>query len=332
MRTQRTNDTTVGVLGVGSMGRHHARVYNEIPGTRLYGVVDADESRAEEVASAYDARATEIDELLAEVDAVSVAVPTEYHAGVTERCIEHGVDVLVEKPFVVDRDAGNELVQRADERDVLIQVGHVERFNPAFETIANLVGDLSIVALSTRRLGPPIDRFSSNVVFDLMIHDLDVIREIIDSEVEEIDASGTADGEYATATIGFTDGTIARLTASRATQRKVRKLQITAEELLVDVDYLDQTVELHRQSVPEYVRSEEGVRFRHEGVVERPMVENGEPLRNELESFVDSVRTRKEPEVTGEDGLRAVELAEAIHGRAFGEHEDAEGPIEVESE
>ena len=332
MREHWNDPIEVGVIGVGKMGRHHARVYNEIPGVRLFGVVDADESRAEEVASAYDARATEIDELLAEVDAASVAVPTEYHVDAAERCIEHGVDVLVEKPFVLDRDAGHELVQRADEQDVLIQVGHVERFNPAFEAIADLVEDLSIVALSTRRLGPPIDRFSSNVIFDLMIHDLDVVREIMDAEVEQIDASGTADGEYATATIGFTDGTIARLTASRATQRKVRTLQITAEELLADVDYLDRTVELHRQSVPEYVRSEGGVRFRHEGVVERPMVENGEPLRNELESFVDSVRTREEPKVTGEDGLRAVELAEAIHGRAFARGADAEEPVGVESE
>lgn len=332
MRGQRTYDTTVGVIGVGSMGRHHARVYDEIPQTRLYGVVDADRSRAEEVASTYDARALSIDELLATVDAVSVAVPTEYHVDVTRRCIEHGVDVLVEKPFVLDRDVGHELVRVATERDVLIQVGHVERFNPAFETMADLVDELSIVALSTRRLGPPIDRFSSNVIFDLMIHDLDVVRTVMDSEVKKIDASGTADGEYATATVSFADGTIARLTASRATQRKVRKLEITAEELLADVDYLDQTVELHRQSVPEYVRSDEGVRFRHEGVVERPMVENGEPLRNELKSFVESVRTRREPAVTGEDGLRAVELAEAIHERAFGKREDVDGSIEVESE
>jgi predicted dehydrogenase len=177
-----------------------------------------------------------------------------------------------------------------------------------------------VLAVSAERLGPPLDRaLGSNVVYDLMIHDIDVVQGLLDADPVSVTASGTADGQYATANCAFDDGVVASLTASRVTQQKVRRLAITARECRVLVDYTDQTVEIHRSSTPEYVASEGDFRHRTESVVERPMVDNGEPLKHELRSFVDAVRTGETPVVTAEDGLRAVELAARIDAMVDGE-------------
>lgn len=302
-----------GVIGIGSMGRHHARIYNNHTSTTLVGVADVDESRAGKIADQYAARAFDTDELLGTVDIASVAVPTRDHPEVVRQCITHGVDVLVEKPFVEDIDLGRELIELAGNHNVTIQVGHVERFNPAFMALDGIVDDLDILAIDAERLGPPLDReVHDNPVIDLMIHDIDLVRTLIESEIESIDAVGTSGNRYATTTFGFACGRVARLTASRVTQRKVRRLRITAKTALVEVDFIDRTVEIHRHSVPKYIEENGDVRFRHESIVERPMVENGEPLHNQIDSFVTSVGEGTDPVVTAEDGLRAVELSRRV--------------------
>lgn len=320
---QREERLRAGVIGVGNMGRHHARIYSNHIDTTLIGVADADESRAIEIAEQYATRALETSDLLEAVDVASVAVPTPYHAETVRRCIDRGVDVLIEKPFVEDVAVGEELIELAADRDVTIQVGHVERFNPAFMALDGIVDDLDILAIDAERLGPPLDReFRANSIIDLMIHDIDLLGSLVDSEIVSIDAQGTTENKYATATFSFECGTIATLTASRVTQQKVRRLRLTAKSALVDVDYIDRTVEIHRQSVPEYVENNGDIRYRHESIVERPMVENGEPLRNEIDAFVSTVRNGTPPVVTAEDGLRAMELAQRIdHLASTGERE-----------
>ncbi len=307
-----TNGLSVGVIGVGSMGRHHARVYSELPDTSLVGVYDADEERAREVAEKNGTKARGLDELLDRVDAVSIAVPTQYHFELAKQAIEAGVHVLVEKPFVDGRDQGEELLALADRNDTLIQVGHVERFNPAVMALRDIVPDIDIISIDAKRLGPPLDRqMDDSVVKDLMIHDIDILFWLVDSKVSSV-AAFDSDEAYTTANFEFSDGTIASLTASRVTQRKVRKLTITAHSCQIAVDYIDQTVEIYRHSLPEYIEENGDVRYRHESIVERPMVENDEPLKSELSSFLDSVRTETEPEVSGADGLRAVEFVDEI--------------------
>jgi len=311
--TDRPPAVEAGVIGVGTMGGNHARVYHHLAETELAGVADADRTHAEEVAATYETDALGTGTLLDRVDVVSVAVPTEYHYETVRACIQAGVDVLVEKPFVDDPEDGRALIDLADERDVTLQVGHIERFNPAVQTLTDIVDDLDVIAISAERLSPPLDRdIDDSAVLDLMIHDLDVLLSLVDAGVSEIGSAGTRNGRYASATIQFESGVIGQLTASRVTQEKVRKLSLTAESCRITVDYTDQSIEIHRRSTPEYVRENGNLRYHHENVVERLAVENREPLKHEIESFVEAARTGTEPVVTAEDGLAALELARSI--------------------
>lgn len=315
----------VGVVGVGSMGQNHARVYRHLPGANLVGVADADEQRAASVASRHETDPVPADELLRSVDAVSIAVPTAHHYEVARRCLDHNVDVLVEKPFVRDLEQGRELESLARRKGLVIQIGHIERFNPAIRALVDVIDGLDVIAASAHRLGPPVEReIDDGVIMDLMVHDLDVVLSLLDAWPTSIDAAGNRDGQYATAQLTFPDDTICTFTASRVTQRRIRQLDITAAECQVAVDYLDQSVHIHRRSQPEYTRDDGSLRYRNESVVERPMVERREPLRAELESFLESVRTRTPPVVTAADGIRTVELAERIERRAR-RHHAAEG-------
>ncbi|WP_122088973.1 Gfo/Idh/MocA family protein [Halalkalicoccus subterraneus] len=306
----------VGVIGVGSMGQNHVRVYRELPETELVGIHDVDMEQARSVAEAFGTDALDMTDLLESVDAVSISVPTQFHYDTARECIEAGVNVLVEKPLVEDLADGRALIDFADERDVVLQVGHIERFNPAVMTLMELLDDMEIIAIEARRLGPPLDReIDDTAVMDLMIHDLDIVLSIFGEEAEEVHAVGARDTNYATATIQTPSGRIGQFTASRVTQQKVRELTITADKCRVVVDYIDQSIEITRQSLPEYV-DQEGFRYRHENVVEQVLVERREPLKNELSAFAESVRTGTEPVVTGEDGLRALSLAREIDGLA----------------
>ncbi len=303
----------VGVVGVGSMGQHHARVYRELPDADLVGVYDVDAERAEAVAADHGTVARPLDELLDVCDAVSIVVPTRFHREITEAAIEADTDVLVEKPLAGSSEEARAIVTAAESAGVTLQVGHIERFNPAVRAVSEFASDLQLIALDTQRLGPPVERDGNDgVVMDLMIHDIDIARSLLDGNVIGIQATGTADGQYVAAALRFDTGIVATLTASRVTHKKVRQLTLTADDCRVDVDYTTQDVAITRQTLPEYVTTNGGLRYRSETVVERPTVDNGEPLKNELSSFVDCVRTGTEPEVTGEDGVRALELAEAI--------------------
>ncbi|MFC4357819.1 Gfo/Idh/MocA family oxidoreductase [Halobium salinum] len=325
-----------GVIGVGRMGRNHARVYGELAGVELVGVSDKDREAAASVAEEFDTESLEAEDLLSVADVVTVAVPTQFHAPLVRSCIEAGVDVLVEKPFVDDPEVGRELVREAEEAGVMIQVGHIERFNPAVQGLTDLSPDLGIKAVDAQRLGPPIDRqIDDSVVLDLMIHDIDILLSLVDSELDFVAATGTHDGQHATALLRFENGVIGRLTASRITQKKVRTMNVTAEDCLVDVDYTNQSLEIHRSSFPEYVEKENEMRYRHESVVETPMVESGEPLKRELRAFVDAATGDRQPVVTAEDAIRALEVAiridEAVKATSqpSPELDDVEGMEEV---
>ncbi|WP_435174366.1 Gfo/Idh/MocA family oxidoreductase [Halorussus sp. AFM4] len=326
MNAEHPDATNAAVIGVGNMGRHHARVYGELPDVNLVGVYDADGERAREVAADNGTAAMEMDALLEAADVASVVVPTQFHADIARDCIDSGVDVLVEKPFVDDLQVGRELLDRADEAGVTIQVGHVERFNPAVRALADIVADLDVIAVEAHRLGPPPEGrgVDESAVLDLMIHDVDVVLAMLGETPENVAARGVKNNQYATATLEFGDGTVASLTASRVTQQRVRTLSITAEDCRVNVDYIDRSVEIHRHSLPEYIEDNGDVRYRHESIVERPTVETGEPLKNELGSFVTAATTDAEPVVSGEDGLRVLEVVQRIDDAAADDRPEPE--------
>ncbi|MFB1065122.1 Gfo/Idh/MocA family oxidoreductase [Natrinema sp. H-ect4] len=340
MSTDRTTDGTTdeqiraGVIGVGSMGENHARIYAELPRVELVGVTDHDDGIARRVANEYGTEPVDLETLCERCDLVTVAVPTHAHYETVSACLEAGVNVLVEKPIAETVEQGQKLAELAREAGLILQVGHIERFNPAVQTVEELIDELDVISIEAHRLGPPIDRTApGNVVFDLMVHDVDVVGSILDEKPHSVAAMGAENGQYATATIEY-DDVIATVTASRVTQKKVRKLTVTARECLVEVDYLEQSVLIHRDSYPEYLTDDGQSRYRHESVVERPRVDTGEPLRNELESFVEAVRTGTEPEVTAEDGIQALETVQLIDRLAMGatDETDDEPPQEPEVE
>jgi len=315
----------VGVIGVGSMGQNHARVYAELPTVELAGIADADADRAHDVAARHDTRAMDRCDLVASAEAVSIAVPTAHHYPVARECIEAGVHVLVEKPFVAEPAEGRELVSLADERGVAIQVGHIERFNPAIQALSEILAGKELIAIDARRLGSPREReIKDGAVMDLMIHDIDVALSLVNEDLDLVNAVGTQGSRYVDAQLRFDGGSVASLTASRITQRKVRELTITTRDAWIVVDYIDRSIEIHRQSSERYEPSDDA---RHatfhsrawrrgiesnEGIIEQPMVGGGEPLKEELAAFVECVETGDEPAVTAEDGLRALEVARTI--------------------
>lgn len=311
-RTPSARPISAGVIGVGSMGENHARVYGELRSVDLACVSDDDDEVAQRVAREYDTDAVAFDTVLERCDVVTVAVPTSVHYDVVSKCLDAGVHVLVEKPIAETVEEGRALAEQAADAGLVLQVGHIERFNPAVQTVTELIDDLEVISLEAERLGPPLERTSlGNVVSDLMVHDIDIVRAILGGQPDAMTAMGTDDGQYATATLQY-DDVVASLTASRVTQKKVRRLTVTARECLLEVDYLQQSVLIHRNSYPEYVVDDGKRRYRHESVIERPRVDNGEPLRHELEAFLEAVRTDSEPVVTAEDGIAALETVQTI--------------------
>ena len=306
---------SVGVLGVGSMGRHHARVYQELGDADLVGVADVDGQTAAEVAEAYDTKVLTPEELVDAADAVSIAVPSQFHREIGVRALRSGVHALIEKPLAPTQEEAESLVSAAADAGVQLHVGHIERFNPAVRTVAEFVDDLDLIAVDARRLGPPVDEerdVDDGVVLDLMTHDLDIVRSLVDAPVADVTASGSPDEQYVTATLAFDNDVVGSLTASRVTQRKVRELTLTAADCQVTLDYIDRSVRIHRRTRPEFFVNDGDLRYRSEQVVERPTVDNGEPLKNELSAFVEAVREGSDPVVPGDDGVAALSLARRV--------------------
>lgn len=303
------------------MGANHARIYHELPSVELVAVFDENCDLASEMAERFATTVLQPEEMWDVVDAVSIAVPTTYHYDYVDRALRSSVHVLVEKPFVEDPDQGWELVERAERNGLVLQVGHVERFNPAVQALANVLEDHEIIAVDANRLGPPIKasrNIDDDVIIDLMIHDIDIVLSLIERRVTSIQALGTADDKYITTLLGFEGGVVCSLTASRVTQKKVRTLKITTNDCQIEVDYIDRSLQIHRRSSPEYITDHGDVRYRNESIVERPMVSNGEPLKKEIESFIEATRNGRDPLVTGRDALRALKLARRISSRVPG--------------
>ena len=306
----------VAVVGVGYLGRHHARILSTLAGVTLAGVVDINRDRAANVAAEFGS--VPIDEtgaLVDQVDAVTVAVPTEAHHAVAHPFLEAGISVLVEKPMARTLDEADDLIAAARRSGAVLGVGHTERYNPAVTAALPLVSAPGFVEV--HRLGTfPERSLDIDVVFDLMIHDLDVLLAAVPGDITSIDAVGvpvlTNRVDIANARLRFSSGCTANVTASRISRDRVRKVRFFQRDAYLSIDYASQEVERWALA-------------RHEGA--RPTIEGGkidvardEPLRIELDDFACSVRTGREPRVGGSDGRRALALArritDVIEGRA----------------
>lgn len=299
------------VVGAGVMGSNHARVAVGIPDVRLTHVVEADGDRGGALAARVGAEHVATVDDLPAVDLAVVAVPTPLHRPVAEALFSRGAHVLVEKPIAATLDDARAIIEAAERAEKTLAVGHVERFNPAILQLDHLDGE--VVHLDIARLSPFSARVPDSVVVDLMIHDLDLARSIVGSEVRDVRAVGrTIRGEttdLASALLEFENGVTASLTASRLGQNKIRQVNITYVDSFVTVDLLRQDLQVNRVEHTEFVSSE-GTRWRQQGTVEIPFLEQqGEPLFLELRDVVGSVESGRPPRVTGEDGLQALALA-----------------------
>ncbi|THE64431.1 gfo/Idh/MocA family oxidoreductase [Salinadaptatus halalkaliphilus] len=311
--TAETLPIDVGVIGVGSMGQHHARVYNNLPSANLVGICDYDQALAEEVADEYSTEAMGLGELLDSVDAASIVVPTVHHYDLAVQCLETDIGIMIEKPVVDELQVGYKLLEKAKESKEVVQVGHVERFNPAIVALQEFLDELTVIDITSRRLGPPPNRdIADSAVIDLMIHDIDIVLMLLDEMPSSIQSVGVYGNRHATGLLEFDSGVMASLTASRLTQQTARTLDITAEECLVKLDYNDQSIDIHRSSMPEYLEEQGRALFREMTVIEQPQIYGEEPLARELESFLEVVASDGEPAVTVSDGLHALEVAQKI--------------------
>ena len=272
----------VAVIGVGHMGQYHVNIYSELNDVELVGVCDLSGERAKEIASKYNTVAyTDYKELLDKVDAVTIAVPTSCHYEASKPFIERGVHVLLEKPIANTLEEATDLFALADKGGVHLQIGHVERFNGAVQEIKKVIKDPLI--LEFRRVGPFSNRISdAGVVMDIMIHDIDIALNLIDSKVKSINAVGgqvyTGREDYAHCQLLFENGCLANFMSSRVTQEKVRTLAISQKDAYVFLDFNEQDIQIHRQAASHYFMSREELRYKQESFIERIFVHKGNPL------------------------------------------------------
>ena len=312
------NPVRVGVIGIGNMGWHHARVLSLLRDAELVGVADPDEARGKLATEQFGCRwFADFQTMLEEVEAVCVAVPTLLHHSVGLACLRAGVDVLIEKPIAATQEEASELIQAAETAGRLLQVGHIERFNPAFRELLKVVVGEEVVVLEARRHSPNPDRANDvSVVLDLMIHDIDLVLELAASPVVRLAAAGGRSGEgpidYVNATLGFANGVVASLTASKMAHRKVRRLYTHCRNSLMETDFLKHNLRIHRRPTTTVSAEHGELVYRNDGFIEEVSTTSIEPLYAELEHFLQCVRGVETPAVDGLQASRALQLADLI--------------------
>ncbi|OVE73539.1 hypothetical protein BVX94_03500 [bacterium B17] len=304
------NKTKTGVFGVGSLGQWHARVYSELESCDLVGVYDIDADRAAEIAEKYNTKPfSDMDELAAAIEAASVVVPTDKHFETFSHLIQHDIHMLIEKPIAVTTAEAVEMSKQAQEKNLALQVGHIERFNPVMNflednlTRARFVEATRLAPYPPAREGGLPRGTEVSVVLDLMIHDLEIILHIVGSEVKAVNATGVAvlspTEDIANVRLSFENGCVANVTASRISMEQLRKIRVFQDDTYVSLDYSKQAGSISKKTAT-------GI-----DVAEVP-IDKGDALEAELGSFIHCVQHKKDPVVTGEHASRALELAVEI--------------------
>ncbi|HEV3316406.1 MAG TPA: Gfo/Idh/MocA family oxidoreductase [Candidatus Angelobacter sp.] len=320
---QNQSPIKVAVVGVGAFGKNHARVYHELQqqdaGVELVAVVDSDQAQAQAVARQFGCKALiSFEELRGRVEAASVAVPTVHHLSVAAGLMAAGIDVLIEKPVATTLDEAEELIRLANTNQRIAQVGHLERFNPAVRATLPLITRPMFFEVHRLSVFTPRS-LDVDVVLDLMIHDIDVVLSLVNSPVQEIRAVGlpvvSGKVDIANVRMEFLSGCVANFTASRVSTERVRKLRFFQPHEYVSIDYgrqdvLQLRVASEQKLSPEQLRSLALSPVPIPGVLmNRPSIQQEEPLQAELKSFLEAVRHRSKPDIPLEDGRRALETA-----------------------
>ena len=295
----------VAVIGVGSIGVHHARIFSDLEGVNLVGIVDADPAKAEEIASKYNCRAFGNHmEVMDAVDAASIAVPTTLHFETGMDFLKHSKDILIEKPVTTTLEQADTLISEAENRGLIFQVGHLERFNAGVSLISAMVEEPKFI--ESQRLSPFLGRgIDVDVTLDLMIHDIDIILSLVDSGIADLRATGasvlTGNIDIAHAWIEFENGCIAEAVSSRIANEKKRELKVFQHNSYLNLDYQSQEITCYTR-----LNGNVGKETKKPGV--------REPLREQLLSFVDCIENRRQPVVSGREGKEALKVVLKISG------------------
>ena len=307
----------IGVIGIGNMGQHHTRVLSLLKDVELVGIADLNVERGLDLASKYRIKFFEdYHDLLPLVDAVCIAVPTKLHYQVGLECMAAGVHTMIEKPIAASIAEAEALVNAAADHNVILQVGHIERFNPAFQELSKVLKTEQLLAIEAHRMSPYSQRANDvSVVLDLMIHDIDLLLEMAASPVVQLTATGSKkdDSEhldYVTATLNFANGIVATLTASKVTHRKIRTIAAHCRNSLTEADFLNNEIEIHRQTTANYTTDYGQILYRQDGLIEQVYTSNIEPLHAELEHFVQCVRGGEKPSVGGEQAPQSITIGQ----------------------
>lgn len=309
----------VAVIGVGHMGRHHARLYSEMPNVELVAVVDTNELVARDTAKKLNTNYyTDYRDIIGKVNAANVAVPTYMHYPIAQHLLEEGIHLLVEKPVTNNLLEAEHLVSIADAKSLIFQIGHTERFNPAVLELDTLIN--KPIFIEAHRMGHPTTRnLDIGVVLELMIHDINIILSIVNSTVVQINAVGLSvysqHEDIAQAQLLFENGCIASISASRVSAEKIRNLEITQDDAFLHLDYIDQNIILRKQVSSRYIFDQPRAMYQREFMVQQPLISKDEPLRLELQHFVECVRTGTAPLVSGRDGKDALAIALQIRNK-----------------
>lgn len=318
------NKIKVGIIGVGHLGRLHTQNYKLIPEADIIGVYDLNFERCQAVANEFQTTAfNNVDQLLNQIDAASIVVSTMSHFELTRACLERGIHCLVEKPITSTLDQADALIRVAQNKKLILQVGHIERFNPAIVALNDFA--LNPMFIESHRLASFNPRGTDvAVVLDLMIHDIDIILHLVKSPVKKIDASGVAvvtdEVDIANARIGFKNGCVANITASRISQTKMRKMRLFQRNAYIGIDFLQKFSEIYQivdsagiTIQPNQIPIEMGQLDQHgkakKIIYERRQIDEANALKMELESFLDAARNNKRPVVSGEEGREALRVA-----------------------
>ena len=298
------------------MGQYHVNVCVGLAEYEVCGIHDVNQERRVEIAERFGVRPYEsYESLLDDVDAVVIAVPTVHHYDAALKALQKGKHVLVEKPMTETVAQARELVELATRNGLIFQVGHVERFNGAVLELSKVVDQPMLI--ESRRLAPFNPRIGDvGVVLDLMIHDIDIILNLVNDDVKSVHARGvrrlSGHEDVAVATIQFENGCVANLIASRATQAKIRRLNITQENAYIVLDFATQDIDIHRRAQSAYLMTREELKYKQEAFVEKIAVHRDNPLRQEHQHFIACIRGMQEPVVGGMEELRTLEIATDI--------------------
>lgn len=305
-----------GVIGLGRMGQHHCRVYASQRESQLVGVYDVNTQKAEEISTRYEVPSfARVEDLLAQVDAVTIATPTPTHFALASLCLEHNVHILIEKPITESLDEAQELIRAIQNSGLIVQIGHIERFNPTYIELKKVIDGLKLIAIDFRRLSPyRVSNIDVDVVLDLMVHDLDLSFDLLGKTPVHINAYGltpfSGSLDHVAAQLCYCDGPLITLTASRVTEQKIRTVVVTTQDAFIEADFLNKGISVHRCSTGEYTaQNQNGVKYRQESVIERILVPSVEPLALEIQHFLKCIVNKCTPSVPANDGVRALSLA-----------------------